>query len=361
MTLNSIPRLGTIYFYLTEGCNLACKHCWLSPPLEKGELKHAYLPVADFQTVIREAKPLGLNTVKLTGGEPLLHPDILEILRLIAEEKLNLTIETNGTLLTDEIAEAIALIEYNSVSISLDSTSASIHDSIRNSPGCFDRTISGIKTLVRHGISPQIITSLLPENKDDIIGVLNLATTLQAGSFKLNIVQPTQRGEQLMKRGDTVLIPEILRITSNLFENHCEESGIRISVTIPFAFRPLNRLYEGHTSRCGIMTILGVLPSGEYALCGIGSSIQELVFGRVGRDSLESIWHEHPVLVELRSNLPKDLEGICGECTMKSICLGSCIAQNYYESKRLTAPFWFCKAADEAGLFPASRKLPTAT
>lgn len=352
-----IPPLETVYFYLTQGCNLGCKHCWMSPPIEQGPLKYPYLDTADFARVISEARPLGLKSVKLTGGEPLLHPDINTILDLITTDDLSLTLETNGTLITDSIAEKLARLRYCSVSVSVDSIQAKTHDAIRSRPGCFDKTVRNIRKLARHHIPFQIIASLLPENRHEIVDILHFAKSLGAGSFKLNIVQPTQRGEQLMMQGKTVAIEDILDTANLLFREHCSSTEISVNVTIPFAFRPLNMLWEGDLSRCGIKTIIGVLATGQYALCGIGTAVQELVFGKVGDDSLESIWWSHPVLERIRIGLPDNLTGICGNCVMKRICLGSCIAQNYYESHSLMAPFWFCRVADEKGLFPESRKM----
>ena len=92
-----------------------------------------------------------------------------------------------------------------------------------------------------------------------------------------------------------------------------------------------------------------------FALCGIGAHIPELVFGHVGDDRLETMWHENQLLRELREGLPGRLDGICTRCLMRHQCLGSCISQNYYDAGTLWAPFWFCQKAEEAGLFPASR------
>jgi len=106
---------------------------------------------------------------------------------------------------------------------------------------------------------------------------------------------------------------------------------------------------------CGILSILGVLGNGSYALCGIGETVPELVFGHAARDRLEDIWRDSPILNELREGMPVRLEGICGQCIMKGLCLGSCVAQNYYRSRNLWAGYWFCEEAREQGLFPESR------
>ena len=125
----------------------------------------------------------------------------------------------------------------------------------------------------------------------------------------------------------------------------------------PAAFRALGRLFgqDGDCGICGIRGILGVLAGGSYALCGIGETVPELVFGHASRDSLPDVWSGSPVLKEIREGMPHRLEGVCGECLMKGVCLGSCIAQNYYRSRSLWAPFWFCEEAMREGLFPEAR------
>lgn len=359
MNKPTTPELSMLYFYLTEGCNLACKHCWLSPPVESGPPKFATINLDHMQQAIDEGRALGLNSVKLTGGEPLMHPQIKSILELIAKERLGLNIETNGTLITDELAECISRVDGAQVSLSLDSIVPEKHDRIRNKTGAFNSTVQAIRFLVKHGTPPQVITSLLPENVNELDEIIAFVTELGASSFKLNIVQPTERGKQLQNKGELVTVEKAIKISELLQERYCGQSDILVTVTIPFAFRPLHLIHQGFVSRCGIMNILGVLPTGEYALCGIGSSIDELVFGKVGLDSLEDVWKRNPVLEKIRSDIPSNLEGICGNCTMKDICLGSCVAQNYYASQSLTAPFWFCAEADACGLFPNSRKIAT--
>jgi len=115
-----VPPLGTLYFYLTEGCNLACRHCWLSPKFDSDGTRFPVLPVETFEQIVREAKPLGLHTVKLTGGEPLLHPHFTDLLDVIRRERVRLQIETNGILCTEEQAKQIASIPGVFVSVSID-------------------------------------------------------------------------------------------------------------------------------------------------------------------------------------------------------------------------------------------------
>jgi len=113
--------LNQIYFYLTEGCNLCCRHCWIAPKFQNGERVYQNLSVDLFKSVIQQAKELGLAGIKLTGGEPLLHPEIKQILEFICQEGIKLTLETNGILLTLELARLIARCKNPFVSVSIDS------------------------------------------------------------------------------------------------------------------------------------------------------------------------------------------------------------------------------------------------
>jgi SynChlorMet cassette radical SAM/SPASM protein ScmF len=356
------PNLESIYFYLTEGCNLACKHCWINPPLESESLKYGVLRIDLLKKAIEEAMPLGLRSIKLTGGEPFLHPQIVEIIKIIKQYKLNAVIESNGTLIDRALARRLSEIESCFISISIDSTNPEIHDSIRNQKGSFDKSIKGIKLLVENGVHPQVIASLLPENKTHISEIIKYAEELGASSFKLNIVQPTARGEKLMKKGGTVDIPEIIEIAHRIHNTYALSSTFNVFVCIPFAFRPLQFLYRGDSGRCGIKSIIGVLSNGQYALCGIGASMPELIFGNIETDNLADVWENNKTLLSLRTELPDKLEGVCRNCLMKWTCLGSCVAQNYYAKAKLNASFWFCESANDLNLFPSSRLIhPTST
>jgi SynChlorMet cassette radical SAM/SPASM protein ScmF len=353
--------LSQIYFYLTEGCNLRCRHCWIAPKFQDEKHSYPVLPVDLFKAIVEQAIPLGLTGVKLTGGEPLMHPDLNDILRHVVAKNLNLTIETNGVLCAPEIAQQIRKCKNLFVSVSLDSASAETHEWIRGVRGCFDAALEGVRTFVKAGIKPQIIMSIMRHNKDQMEPLVRLAESIGAESVKFNITMPIARGKQLHASGDTLAIEELVELGAWVESSLSNSTDLRLIYDHPAAFRPMSRMFsdDGNgCSRCGILGILGVLANGNYALCGIGMNMPELVFGYAADDRLEDIWEKTRVLNELREGLTQRLEGICGDCLMKDICLGSCIAQNYYRSKNLWAPFWYCEEARKAGLFPETRMHP---
>jgi AdoMet-dependent heme synthase len=167
-TAQSAPRvafreLRSVWLQITGTlCNLACRHCfnasgprdpWLSP-----------LSVDVIDRHLAEAESLGVREVYLTGGEPLLHPDLFAIvdraLRVAAT-----TILTNGALLTDGVANRLAALAAAStysleVRVSLDGASAQEHDVVRGG-GTFAKALDAIRRLERRGLYP-IVTATAP-------------------------------------------------------------------------------------------------------------------------------------------------------------------------------------------------------
>lgn len=351
--------LNQIYFYLTEGCNLRCRHCWITPKYQTEGQTYPALDFDLFQSIIKQAKPLGLSGVKLTGGEPLLHPQISKILDLIRVEKLRLTVETNGVLCTPELSQKMATCENSFVAVSLDSTEPEIHEWLRGVKGCYEAALEGIRNLVKAKFRPQIIMTIMRRNKDQLESLVRLAESLGAGSVKFNILQPTARGEKMHEAGEALTIDELVDLGQWVENTLSASTSLRLYFSHPMAFRPLGRMFgdngDGGCGVCGILGILGVLANGSYALCGIGETVPELVFGQAATDRLEDVWHNTPVLLELRGGLPERFEGVCRDCLMKGRCLGNCVAQNYYRSRNLWAGYWYCEEAQKRGLFPESR------
>ncbi len=351
--------LNTLYFYLTEGCNLACRHCWIAPKFQDDKHQYGFLDYDLFVKIIEEAKPLGLTGVKLTGGEPLMHPQIGDLLGYIRKADLALTVETNGVLCTAELARQMADCKNAFVSVSLDGVDAAAHEWVRGVKGSFHQAIQGIRELVAVGLKPQIIMIIMRCNQEQLEPMVQLAEELGCGSVKFNLIQPTERGERIYEADQGLSIEEYIDLGKKVENFFAFNTKIHLYYDHPLAFRPLSRMFgeQGDgCSRCGILGILGVLHDGSYALCGIGTSVPEMVFGHASRDELATVWHESTVLNDLRKGLPNELRGICAECLMKHMCLGSCVAQNYYRSGDLFAGFWFCEEAEKIGHFNQSRK-----
>jgi len=353
-----VPPLTTYYMYITGACNLACRHCWISPAfLHAGDdAAERSLPFDLFEQAIREGEPLGLNHLKLTGGEPFVHPEVQRMLDYAADRQLGVTIETNGTLVTAKWARYLRdKTAVRFLSVSLDGATASTHDYVRGVAGSFAQAQAGTRCLVEAGYRPQVIMSLYEGNLNEIEPLAQWAASAGCSSLKLNIIMETGRGVHFQERVQG--IERLIKLGRWVGRELQDRVAIPIYYSWPSAFRSLRQLaHHGACNSCSIFNILGILHTGHMALCGMGAQDENLVYGLLGKDSVAEVWTTHPIVLQIRESVPQELEGICGNCLFREACLGFCVADNYHRTGSLLAPYWFCELAERAGLFPTRRK-----
>ena len=350
-----VPPLTSLYLYVAGSCNLACRHCWITPTFDPNGSNDRFVKLEYVEKAIREGKPLGLQSVKLTGGEPTLHPQFRELVALIDEAGLDVIIETNGTLVDDDLAEYLKQKGVSFISVSVDGATAEVHDALRGVPGCYKDALDGIRALVKVGYPVQLICTLHRGNVSQMAEAVALAESLGCGSVKFNHVQRVGRGEQFAKE-QGLEIPEIIELYHHVENELLAQSRVRIYFDIPFAFYPIRKLLDDSLSRCTVRNILAMLAGGELSLCGIGVTVPELIYGHMDNGNLREVWFDSPGLALLREQIPAQLEGICSQCLHRDLCQGECVASNFHVAGRLKAPHQFCDYAEMAGLFPISRK-----
>lgn len=354
-----VPPLTSLYLYITGSCNLACKHCWISPNYQGKKRNDKFVELEYVKKALKEAIPLGLTSIKVTGGEPFLHPEFRTIAVSIDRAALNISIETNGTLVDRKLAAFLWSLEHKPfISISVDGIDPDSHEWLRGVVGCFKPALTGIKNLVDQGFKPQLICTLHKRNVSQIKKVIQMAEKLGCGSVKFNHVQQIGRGKELAKEIG-LSTGEIVKLYKLHIESAKKNGMIPISFDIPFAFRSIHSLAHEHLGRCTVKNILGLLSDGNLSLCGIGESVPELIFGHIQKDNLSDLWFHNPQLLLLRDRIPGKLEGVCSQCVHRDLCMGLCVAHTYYRTKNLTSPHIFCQEAQSAGFFPVSRQKGT--
>lgn len=175
-TLANIPLGGT--FELTPCCNMNCEMCFIrlsgQEMLEKGGL-HS---VEEWLSLAKEMKDAGTLFVLITGGEPFLYPGFIDIYRGLKKLGFIITINTNGTLLTPEIAEALAEDKPRRVNITLYGASNETYERLCHNPKGFDQAMAAIKLLKEKKIDIKLNGSLVPENMDEYQDLLDIAKSL---------------------------------------------------------------------------------------------------------------------------------------------------------------------------------------
>lgn len=352
-----VPDLYNLYIYTNEECNLACKHCWVTAKLST-HVPNVPATLEMYRGFIEQAIPLGLGYVKITGGEAFLRrEDVLGLIKFTHEKKIATRIETNGTLIDDEVARVIAQTG-TAISISLDGSNAEVHERMRLVPGCFNDTIRGIELLKKHDVPIEIIMSVCKENEHDLVNVIKIVSTIRRGRLKINPVLGSGRGGKMDRRGENLSSVELYEFVKRVETDYIRH-GVPILVSSEPAFHSLDyivkRLVGG--GKCGFKSLLGILSTGNISFCGMGYKAPQYLFGHVSDIDLAEVWLEHPGLREIRDKIPQQLEGICGNCVLKNTCQGACRANAYETYGSITAPSAACQGLYDAGYFPKNRMI----
>lgn len=175
------PQMLT--FAITGACNLSCRHCWV----DAGGLASAgHVPAETVRRLIREFAALGGVGLRLTGGEPLCHPDCLEFLRLARTAGFRtVALQTNGMLFSDEVVAVLRELDFPglTVQVSFDGASAATHDLVRGE-GAFEGLLQGVRRLLQAGLGTRIsiFFTEMRHNLDEIPFLLELAEQLGVGA-----------------------------------------------------------------------------------------------------------------------------------------------------------------------------------
>ncbi len=348
-------RLHNLYVYMCEECNLACRHCWQSAN-RTPRTQTKPVSVDTCRMVIDEAIPLGLGYVKISGGEPLLRKaDVIELIEHTHGRRVSTRLETNGTLIDDEVADAISRCRV-ATSVSLDGATASTHEKLRLTRGCFDQTITALARLQSRGVRTELVFSLHRDNQEDLPGVVALAARFGCSGVKINPVISSGRASQMNTRGALLSATELLEFVRQVERTYCGRSP-RVSVSTAPAFHSLRSTCAGQSAggHCSFKHLLGILADGRVSFCGMGYRSRDYIFARAADARLDEVWNDHPQLDVMRKQLPQSLEGVCGNCVARSSCQGGCRAEAYEVYGSLMAPSPSCQQLYDAGLFPNQR------
>ncbi|HSJ52455.1 MAG TPA: radical SAM protein [Anaerolineae bacterium] len=173
-----IPLTGSIE--LTWRCNLRCAHCYITASSSYPRLAgdSAELSAAEFCRIIDEVAAEGCLSLLLTGGEPLLRSDFLDIYRHAKRRGILLILFTNGTLLTGEIVEELREWPPRRVEITLYGRTQETYERVTGVPGSHARCMAGIELLLGHEIPVQLKTMVMTLNRHELEAMQEFAHSL---------------------------------------------------------------------------------------------------------------------------------------------------------------------------------------
>jgi AdoMet-dependent heme synthase len=323
-------RAYSISWNLTKRCNLNCDHCYLDADY-RGGLRTDELDTQQCFKVIDEIAEVNPNAfLILTGGEPLLRPDIYEIIRYAADKKFMVVLGTNGTLINHANAVKIKEAGAHGVGISIDSMDPGKHNKFRGVEQAWEHSMEAFKVMNEVGIDFLLQMSVSDMNYKEIPDVVAFAEEIGAVAFNLYFLVCTGRGQ-----GNTDISNEAYEeALKMLYEQQMKYKG-RLMINSKCAPQYKRVVYENDPDSVYTRTYSGgcpaathysrISPEGNLTPCPF---IEESV-GSLKTNSFKDLWENAPLMKELRNR--KSLEGKCGTCEFSAMCSG-CRARAFAET-----------------------------
>ena len=342
------PPGPVVIWNLVRRCNLTCKHCY-SISADKdfpGELD-----TEEVYGVMDDLKRFGVPVLILSGGEPLLRPDLFDIARRAKAMGFYVGLSSNGTLIDGPMVKQIAAVGFDYVGISLDGL-RDTHDRFRRKVGAYDESLNGIRLCKMYGIKVGIRFTLTQDNAHDLPALLQLMEDESIDKFYLSHLNYAGRGNK--NRNDDAHFKTTRRAMDLLFDtcwNHVQRGDHKEFVTgnndadgvylLQWVRRNCSHLeghmraklaqWGGNSSGVNIANIdnLGnVHPDTFWWNYNLGN-VRERPFSAIWRDTSD------PLMAGLKAQ-PRSLKGRCGACGYIDVCGGNTRVRAY----QLTGDPW---------------------
>jgi len=309
---------------VTGRCNLKCPHCEVrGGEVEKDPpLTHVYRMIDSIATVPE------FRMLVLTGGEPLLRQDIYEIVKYARNSGFEVTIATNGTLISRETAKKLSSLDITGVAVSLDFIEPELHDKFRGIPGTWEKVMDGIKNAVEEGLYLQVNIALSKLNLHELSQLLRLADKLGSCVVLLYQFQPYGRGA--LRENLALTPPEFFKVIEETAKLQKELKTLVIPIGLPeyFAYLSaktplLNRMFRGCIAGRGMFYVKWY---GDVWPC----VFLQLNIGNILEEKAVKIWRENELLNKLRDR--NNLEEPCRSCRYRENC-GGCRSRAYLLTK----------------------------
>jgi len=357
---------------LIRRCNLTCKHCYsISADIDfPGELS-----TQEVFTVMDDLKQFRVPVLILSGGEPLLRPDIYEISKRAKAMGFYVGLSSNGTLIDETNIQQIADVGYDYVGVSLDGLRET-HDRFRQKQGAFDASLRGIELCREHGIKVGVRFTLTQDNSHELPELLDVVAEHQIDKFYLSHLNYGGRGNRHRKHD---VFHQTTRQAMDLIFDRCwqelQQGVVREYVTgnndadgpyllqwaqrhVPEqadALRQRLSQWGGNSSGQNISNIdnLGnVHPDTFWWNYNLGN-VKERPFSHIWSDPQDAL------MTGLRQK-PRPVQGRCGACQYLAICGGNTRVRAWQMTGNPWAEDPACYLDDEEIGLPVLQRIPLA-
>ncbi|GAB4262397.1 MAG: heme d1 biosynthesis radical SAM protein NirJ [Methylomicrobium sp.] len=342
------PSGPVVIWNLIRRCNLTCKHCYTtSADIDfPGELT-----TPEIYTVMDDLKAFKVPVLILSGGEPLLHPDIFAISRRAKAMGFYVALSSNGTKISESNINEIAAIDYQYIGVSLDGIK-STHDNFRRQQGSFDDALRGIRLCLDQGIKVGIRFTLTQDNAHDFPALLQLMDEHDIDKFYLSHLNYGGRGNK--NRKDDAHFQMTRETMDLLFETAYEWLAAGKEREFVTGNNDADGVYFLHWVKRHFPERADAIQTKLEQWGGNASGVNVANIDNLGHVHADTFWWHYslgnvkqrpfseiwtdisdPLMAGLKQR-PRPLEGRCKTCRYQSICNGN----TRVRAHQITGNFW---------------------
>lgn len=315
------PKLISVEWDLSYLCNFSCIHC------RNATSQGKYLDKSTYIDIIKRIAELKPEFLTIGGGEPLLYPNLAELILEAYNLGIKPRILSNGWLINEELVKKLVDNGMWGISISLDGATAETHDKIRGVKGSYNRVINALKLLVSMGVNCPVSMTINAININDIEQEAELCYNLGIKNFGIRPMLPSGRGLKVYYGLKIEEYKDIFTRTYKLKQLYKGKmnvsSGDPLYNTIDMEYlRNAEQVDFKVLGGCDIgLSMIRIDPDGNIGLCPL---IQDIKLGNIFNDNIKSLWENNEILNAFRTR--EVLTEACKDCKYKYIC-GGCRAR----------------------------------
>jgi radical SAM protein with 4Fe4S-binding SPASM domain len=347
----SEDKKPVIVWNVTRSCNLSCLHCYAAASAEKApdeltadEAKALVLSLTDYKVPV----------ILFSGGEPLLRPDIFELIELTVRRGARAVLSTNGLLITKETAKKLKKIGLSYVGISLDGLEPH-HDRIRRRSGAFRQALEAVTLSLSAGLKVGLRLTLTRGNLGDINGLFDFMEELKIPRVCFyhlvdNNLNPGLSREKLSHDETREAVDLIAARTLDMFKKGLKPEVLTVDNQADGPYLYLKLLAEGRKSQAENALKLLKLNGGSSSGHGIGCVSwngdvhpdqfwRTVTLGSVREKPFPELWNDpRNTLLNALKNKKSHITGRCRECGFLDVCGGGLRARAAFSEGDMWAP-----------------------
>jgi AdoMet-dependent heme synthase len=296
------------HIYVENRCHLKCDHCYESE--ESYPQEPSSMSLADYDALFLQLRELGALVVTLSGGEPFLRRDFLDIVELARRHRLFIRVYTSGTLLDEAKADRMKALAVNETHVSIYSHDADTHDAFTHHPGSWRKSVRALELLRERGMKTVLKSNVTTFNVDHLDELLALANAVGADLQLDPTIKPKQNGDRSALR--FAVAPEVIAhkvlarpefhryVPLEEAEGYCDGVNHR----------------RGGGSMCAAGTkIITIHADGTVAPC----TLFPFGNGNAKTERLVDVWRNSPLFRNVRNQRFNDMHE-CTSCSLERTC-----------------------------------------